>query len=133
MRLHSSVVRQSSWLSLFAASALTLDAQIQRAGRVNQTYTELCANCHGAKMEGAQAPSMLDDVWVHGGDDESLAKSIRNGFPEKGMPAWSAALPEKEIRAMVIFIREQRAIAKAAGTPVVKPAESITVKSQLHD
>jgi len=28
---------------------------------------------------------MLDEVWVHGGDDESIARSIRNGFPEKGM------------------------------------------------
>ena len=32
---------------------------------------------------------MLDDEWTHGGDDASLTRSIRDGFPEKGMPAWS--------------------------------------------
>lgn len=124
--------RRAIVVASFAVTAANLDAQIQRPGRLNETYARLCAACHGAKMEGAQAPSMLDDVWTHGGDDESLAKSIRMGFPEKGMPAWSAALPEQDIRAMVIFIREQRAVAQKAGATFVKPAESITVKSELH-
>lgn len=117
----------------FLGSAVSLTAQIQRPGRVNQNYTQFCAACHGANMEGAQAPSMLDDVWVHGGDDESLAKAIRNGFPEKGMPAWSAALPEEDVRAMVIYIREQREKFKKGQLTIPKPAESVTVKSQLHD
>lgn len=108
-----------------------LSAQIQRPGALNTTYAQFCASCHGANMEGGLAPSMLDDVWVHGGDDESIARSIRDGNLEKGMPAWSAALSEKEIRAMVIFIREHRAKANQAEIP--KPAESITVKSALHD
>ncbi|MEO7411887.1 MAG: PQQ-dependent sugar dehydrogenase [Opitutaceae bacterium] len=125
-------LRRASLIACVAVSTATLQAQIQRPGKLNENYANFCASCHGAKMEGAQAPSMLDDVWAHGGDDESLARSIRNGFPEKGMPAWSAALPEKEIRAMVIFIREQRAIAAKAGSIVAKPVESITVKSELH-
>ncbi|MBI4624168.1 MAG: PQQ-dependent sugar dehydrogenase [Verrucomicrobia bacterium] len=107
-------------------------AQQVRTGTVAQTYAELCASCHGKNLEGAQAPSMLDDVWIHGGDDESLALSIRNGFPLKEMPAWSAALPEKEIRAMVIYIREQRAKYAREQTVFAKPAESVTVKSLLH-
>src|SRR5687767_5137546 len=101
-------------------------------GKINDTYTQLCANCHGANLQGAQAQSMLDDVWVAGGDDESLAKSIRNGFPDKGMPAWGAAIPEKEIRAMVIFIHEQRAKHQREQTQFTKPIGEITAKSQLH-
>ncbi len=101
-------------------------------GTVAQTYTTLCANCHGANMQGAQAPSMLDDIWLHGSDDESLARSIRNGFPEKGMPAWGPAIPEKEIRAMVIYIRETRATNEREHTEFAKPVESLTAKSQLH-
>ncbi len=105
---------------------------IRQTGKVNETYAQLCANCHGKNMEGAQAQSMLDDVWVAGGDDESLAKSIRNGFPEKGMPAWGAAIPEKEIRAMVIYIREQRLKAQMDKTDFIKPLPATPVKSQLH-
>ncbi|HEY0966058.1 MAG TPA: PQQ-dependent sugar dehydrogenase [Opitutaceae bacterium] len=126
--------RPSSGLASLAALGLltsaTLSAQIQRPGKLNETYAQLCASCHGAQMEGGQAPSMLDDVWSLGGDDESLARSIRAGSPAKGMPAWGSALSEQEIRSMVIFIREQRA--KAQATPIAKPAESITVTSQLH-
>src|SRR5687767_7863415 len=44
-------------------------------------HTQLCALCHGANWEGARAPSMLDDVWAHGGTDEDLARSIRDGWP----------------------------------------------------
>lgn len=122
-------------IGLLAATLLPLastTAQTVRTGTIAQTYAELCASCHGKNLEGAQAPSMLDDVWIHGGDDESLALSIRNGFPLKEMPAWSAALPEKEIRAMVIYIREQRAKFAREQTVFAKPAESVTVQSQLH-
>lgn len=128
LRTPSSAVRV---LLLCFASSATLTAQIQRQGRLNELYAQHCASCHGVQMEGGQAPSMLDDEWAHGGDDESLARSIRVGTPEKGMPPWGAVLSEPEIRAMVIFIREQRA--KAQATPIAKPAESITVDSQLHD
>ena len=101
-------------------------------GKINETYAQLCANCHGANMEGGQSQSLLDDVWVAGGDDESIARSIRNGFPDKGMPAWGAAIPEKEIRAMVIYIHEQRSKFQRDRTQFTKPAASITAKSQLH-
>ena len=117
----------------FCAPLSLLLAQTDRpTGKINETYTQLCANCHGAAMQGGQAQSMLDDVWVAGGDDESLAKSIRNGFPDKGMPAWGAAIPEKEIRAMVIYIREQRAKHQRENTQFTKPAASLTAKSELH-
>ena len=77
---------------------------------VAKIYTEICANCHGTQLEGGQAPSMLDDQWSSGtGDDASLARIIRDGSLEKGMPAFNSLMNEGDIRAMVIFIREQRA------------------------
>lgn len=84
-------------------------------------------------MQGGQAPSMLDEEWSGGGDDESLARSIREGKPEKGMPAWRETFSEQEIRAMVIYIREQRSVYERGNMQFAKPAESLTVKSELHD
>ncbi|MBC7367093.1 MAG: PQQ-dependent sugar dehydrogenase [Undibacterium sp.] len=135
MRLpRSSPLGSAVVLALTTAAFATapLSAQAVRTGAVAERYATLCAACHGKNLEGAQAPSMLDDVWAHGSDDESLAKSIRNGFPEKGMPAWGAAIPDKEIRAMVIYIREQRAKFARENTVFTKPADSITSESQLH-
>jgi glucose/arabinose dehydrogenase len=123
----ASFVATVAWLAPLA------QAQQVRSGTVADRYAQLCANCHGANLEGGQAPSMLDDVWTHGGDDASLAKSIREGFPDKGMPPWGAALPEKEIRAMVIFMRERRAEAQRQKTQFTKPAEAISARTELHN
>ena len=118
-------------LALVSLVPLT-NAQRDRTGTIAERYAQLCASCHGANLQGGQAPSMLDDQWTYGGDDESLARSIRNGFPEKGMPPWSAALPEKEIRAMVIYIHEQRAKHKRGELAVSRPSDPNAVNSQLH-
>ncbi|MPZ19700.1 MAG: glucose sorbosone dehydrogenase [Luteitalea sp.] len=71
-------------------------------------YAELCSSCHGPTLAGGQAPSLLDDTWNFGGDDESIAQSIRDGRPSTAMPPFKAALSEQEIRALVIYIREER-------------------------
>ncbi len=125
---------RSSLLALLAGFVLPglASAQQVRTGTVAERYATLCASCHGKNLEGASAPTMLKDVWLHGGDDDSIAKSIRNGFPEKSMPPWGAAIPEKEIRAMVVYIHEMRAKYLRENTSFPKPAESLTVKSQLH-
>ena len=99
---------------------------------VAKLWTEVCANCHGASMQGAQAPSMLDDVWTSGGDDASIAASIKNGNLPKGMPAFGSLLTDQEIRAMVVYIRETAGKAKTAGATYASPAANVTVKSDKH-
>jgi aldose sugar dehydrogenase len=100
--------------------------------KVAAIHTELCASCHGAKWEGGRAPSMLDDVWAHGGDDESLARSIRAGVLANGMPAFEAVLKGPEIRALVIAIREARDRARREGTPAARSFDDLVVASELH-
>ena len=123
----------------FAPLSSSFAQNIRATGKVNEFYAVNCSNCHGKKLEGGQTPaqnkvpSLLDDEWLHGGDDESIAKSIRNGFPEKEMPPWSATMTDKEVRAMVVYIREQQSLFRRGQTKVEKPADDITVKSQLHN
>jgi aldose sugar dehydrogenase len=71
-------------------------------------YAALCANCHGQSFEGNRAPTMLDDVWAHGGEDADLVRSIRDGWPLNEMPGFGAVLSDVEIRGMVVLIREVR-------------------------
>lgn len=133
----------STPLSLFGAASLVLALVIagpgyaqglrNGTGMVAERYQLLCANCHGQHLEGAQASSLLDEEWLHGGDDESIARSIRTGFPDKGMPAWGTVYSEADIRSMVIFVREMRARFQRERTVLAKPAESITATSRLHD
>jgi aldose sugar dehydrogenase len=128
-----SMLRYSA--AVLFASALaavpSLHAQ-QRPGAVNTQYATMCASCHGDNLQGNQAPSMLDDTWSFGGDDASLTASIRDGRPASGMPPFGAVLSDEEIRAMVIYIREVRALAAAEGAGYAKPAADTVVESEKH-
>src|SRR6516225_2779970 len=57
-----------------------------RGGRGNPMaakFTEVCATCHGTtQAKGPVGPSLFADTWIHGGDDESITKSIKSGYPE---------------------------------------------------
>lgn len=79
------------------------------SGDVSDIYEENCASCHGDGLAGGSGSSLIDDKWLYGGSDAEIAASIRNGIPDMGMPAWEGGLDEKQIRSLVIFIREKKA------------------------
>jgi aldose sugar dehydrogenase len=100
---------------------------------VTQIYAAVCASCHGRNWEGDRAPSMLDDVWAHPHDDEGLTRSIRDGWPENGMPAFGPVLTAQEIRALVVFIRESRERARRTPPPPPREVHGLEIRSELHD
>ena len=102
-------------VSAVARGAASAQPAAQRD--VAKVYAEVCAACHGAKLEGGKAQSLLDDTWVFGGDDASMATTIREGRLAAGMPAFASLLTEPEIRAMVYYLRETRATLRAGQRP----------------
>lgn len=68
-------------------------------------YDTYCASCHGADYSGGVGSSLVDAQWNHGGTDADLARVIRAGLPDLGMPAFGGVLSNGEIRAMVGLIR----------------------------
>ena len=96
--------------SLISSLCLLSATQIGFAdGRVSDLYAENCAGCHGDDLAGGSGSSLIDDKWINGGSDAEIAASIRDGNADMGMPAWAGGLDEKEIRSLVIFIREKGA------------------------
>ena len=60
-------------LTVLAVTPRIVGAQPKQHPRdVSKLYGELCASCHGPKLTGGLAPSLLDDVWKFGGDDASI-------------------------------------------------------------
>ena len=93
-------------------------------------FTEVCAACHGTSTaKGPVGPSLFDAEWLHGSDDESIVKSIREGFPEKGMPPLKDTLTDQEVWQMVAYIRIQTANLKEKPVYVPDPDGQI-VKSE---
>ncbi len=101
-----------------------------RGRDVTKLYTEKCASCHGAEMAGGSASSLMDGIWRYGGDDRSIANSIREGHLEAGMPAMEQDFDAAEIRGLVVYIRERAASFKADHTKFNAPAPGTIVHSE---
>lgn len=97
---------------------------------VTKLYADQCAACHGADMSGGSASSLVDTTWRYGGDDASIARSIRDGHPDAGMPAMRQALNDAEIRGLVIYIHERRAAFERAHTHYNAPSPGTIVQSE---
>ena len=95
---------------------------------VATTFTTLCSSCHGSELQGGQGPALIGPSYLHGIDDESVARSIREGFPAKGMPAWSASLSEGQILGLVSFLRDRR----MAVSPDHLAQLDVELKRKLH-
>ena len=103
---------------------------------VAKIYQKECAVCHGKTLGGAAQGSPLVGMDLkYGSKVDEITKSITQGFPGKGMPAWSSILNEDKIFALAMYISEQR-----QGTnlddfrydaPIVVPEGIIT--TQKHD
>jgi len=74
-----------------------------------RVFVENCAVCHGEQLEGAaQGTPLAGADLLHGDSMEALIASIADGYPDKGMPAWSETFSEQEIKSLALFVSEAR-------------------------
>ncbi|HEY1315004.1 MAG TPA: cytochrome-c oxidase, cbb3-type subunit III [Steroidobacteraceae bacterium] len=65
----------------------------------------LCAACHGADGKGNQAigaPNLTDDIWLYGGTDAAVRKSIKDG--RHGQMPSHAWLGEDKIKLLAAYV-----------------------------
>ena len=62
------------------------DASNLEAGK--KIFTTTCAACHAADGGGMVGPNLTDNYWIHGGSIVDIFKTIKYGWPEKGMKSW---------------------------------------------
>lgn len=67
-----------------------------------------CKVCHGALGQGIVGPNLTDDYWIHGGNIKDLFKTIKYGYPEKGMQSWKEQLSPVEIADVASYIKSLR-------------------------
>ncbi|MAX24880.1 MAG: glucose sorbosone dehydrogenase [Phycisphaeraceae bacterium] len=70
-----------------------------------QLFLKNCAACHGLNLQGGNARSMLDDQWEFAKDRASMAKVIRDGIAERGMPA-HGNFSTQQINGLVQYIQK---------------------------
>ncbi|MEJ1966694.1 MAG: PQQ-dependent sugar dehydrogenase [Gammaproteobacteria bacterium] len=128
-------MRTAATRALLIALAFSPAAAIAQQDPFVAPYAESCAVCHGANLEGAAQGTPLAGIALrHGESVDEIAQSIAGGFPQTGMPAWSATLDGTQIRRLAIFISEKRAHLtytdfKVAAPPIVPEG---TIRSEAH-
>ncbi len=113
------MIRLTVGFTLYVLSALcsphTAGGEPSTDGRA--LYVQYCATCHGQNLEGVTAPSLVDGVWIYGGRG-NIARNIRFGIVQQGMPAFGEALTRNQINAISAFIRETEKSAGATKPPI---------------
>jgi cytochrome c oxidase cbb3-type subunit 3 len=85
------VTRESDTVTYVAV----IDPGLIAAGR--ESFEKVCAQCHGKLGEGGVGPNLTDNYWLHGADITSVVKSVKYGYPAKGMIPWRGTLSEDEL------------------------------------
>jgi len=73
-------------------------------------FTANCASCHGDDGKGKVelgAPDLTDNVWIYGGDAQSIFTSIWNGR-QGHMPAWENRLDPVERKILTLYLVDLR-------------------------
>ncbi|PXA03223.1 secretion protein HlyD [Coraliomargarita sinensis] len=83
-------------------------------GKVESLYTQHCQVCHGENLDGGLGGSLIDrKSWKIVGKDQTFLEYVLAGNAATGMPAFKDKLTRPQIRALEIYIDEQRQIAQA--------------------
>lgn len=94
-----------------------------------EVYTNNCATCHGNNGEGGVGPNMTDAYWIHGGDLASVFKTVKYGWPAKGMKSWQTDLSPVQMKNVASYILSFQgtnpANPKAAEGELYRPNEAI--------
>jgi len=64
-----------------------------------------CFACHGAKGEGGVGPNLTDNYWLHGGTINDIFKTIKYGWPDKGMQSWQKTYSPSQIRDLASYVK----------------------------
>jgi cytochrome c oxidase cbb3-type subunit 3 len=71
-------------------------------------YKANCAACHGNAGEGNVGPNLTDDYFIHGGTANELFKTVKYGWPAKGMKSWETDLSAVQIKNVISYIHSIR-------------------------
>jgi cytochrome c oxidase cbb3-type subunit 3 len=95
------------------------------AERGRKAFVQSCGFCHGADATGARGPDLMRSPLVaHDVKGDQIGQVIRQGRPDKGMPAMP--LSDAQIQDIAAFLHARAAeSAGSAGVPKAYPVEKL--------
>ncbi len=90
-------------------------------------FTQTCVACHGADMTGGVGANLIDAEWINGSAPEAVIRTISEGVPAKGMPAWGGILGTEKVQAVAAYIvsnRDPNVVDLAPAEPIIAAVET---------
>ncbi len=111
-----------------------VEDQAELAGAI-KIYQTACAACHANDGGGTIGPNLTDPYWLHGGNLSDIFKSIKYGYPDKGMKSWKDDYSPKQLAALASYImnmqgttpanpKEPQGALHTSGTAQTEPAQA---------
>jgi cytochrome c oxidase cbb3-type subunit III len=76
------------------------------ASKGREAFATYCVACHGTEGKGNPAfgaPNLTDKTWLYGGNEGTIAETIRNGR-NNHMPAWGEFLGKEKTRVVASYV-----------------------------
>ncbi len=70
-----------------------------------KTFETICAACHLPSGAGSVGPNLTDDYWLHGGGIKDVFKTIKYGWPDKGMKSWKDDFSPIQIAQLASYVK----------------------------
>ena len=84
-------------------SVMMLDAAGIHAGKL--LFTKTCVACHTESGAGGVGPNLTDNYSIHGAKIQDIFKTIKYGYPDKGMQSWQSNCSPVEIQQLSSYIK----------------------------
>ena len=84
-------------------ATLLTDAASLATGK--EIFINNCSPCHGHNGEGGVGPNLTDDYWLHKGGIKDIFRTIKLGWPEKGMKSWQQDLSAQQIHEVASYVK----------------------------
>jgi cytochrome c oxidase cbb3-type subunit III len=129
-KLATAVILVVSATALFGSAAHSQQfdskqAAAEAAARGKRQFAESCGFCHGPDATGARGPDLVRSALVaHDVKGELIGEVVKNGRPDKGMPAMPATDDQIADISAFLHARAKEAL-ESSGVPAAYPVEKL--------
>lgn len=102
-------------------TALTDSANLAAGKTIFEGPDNVCYSCHRPDLGGMIGPNLTDDKWLHGCGVDAVVKSIKTGYPVKGMMPFGTgkALTDQQVLQVASYVVSKH----GTNPPNPKPSE----------